>query len=175
VLGLDPGPSRSAWALIEGTQLPRGSTSYLARGSLVGQSDAQSYALRLGAKYMAPRIVVVEAVEGFAFAATSKRGGGQAVVRALMQTSRMVGELVREAKTQGYAVTAITASRARTRVFNRGNIQNGPIKAQIGRLIRGWPEISNEHERDAAVAALACLWSIRGEEDIHRLVRDGAI
>jgi len=168
ILGIDPGPTRSAWTLVDVTMPRHGlsRTSYLASGVLEGNETQQADALRVltsdvgGLLEGAAFLTTVEAVEGFAFRATSKRGGGQAVVAALMRTSRMVGELVRQSKNLGWPTCTITASRARKRVLNRANARNPVIKANLPRLILGWPKVSNNHVRDAGVAALAAAWTL---------------
>lgn len=183
ILGIDPGPTRSAWSLVEAMNHPHRVTrkpSYLASGIIEGDETQQTGALKILTSDLAGLLdgraflTTVEAVEGFAFRATSKRGGGQAVVAALMRTSRMVGELVRQSKNLGWPTCTITASRARKRVLNRANARNPVIKATLPRLVLGWPKVSNNHVRDAGVAALAAAWTLQSTS-VHELDLAGTI
>ena len=188
VLGVDPGPRVSAWALVEVNHQDlryrnrAAAISYLAHGEIEGDTDTQCAALRLlladhldiFSTEQGLCLVAVEAVAGFAFQATSNRGGGQAIVAALMATSRVVGELVRTSKDAGRPTIAVTAGRARKIVLNRASATDATVKAGVLRYVRGWPTRSNVHARDAALLSLATAWSLRNQT-VEQVALAGAI
>jgi Holliday junction resolvasome RuvABC endonuclease subunit len=157
-MGVDPGPAVSAWTLLDGTgERP----SFLATGMLHGAQSAGLHSELSAIQVESPSalrrevLTVVEAVEGYAFSATSRRGGGQAVVAALLKTSLVVGEHLGYLRAQGWPVRTMTAREARTAVIDKGSAKDATVKIAVERLIAGWPKRSNVHSRDAALVALA--------------------
>ena len=184
-LGVDTGPLSSSWALLD--VRPSRSwcapvVSYLARGDIEGGTDAQASALRMlvadsiELDAVDAGLVVIESVEGFVYGSRISRGAGLAVGKALMATSRIVGELTRVVKDAGRWAVTCTGARARKRVFDKARTKDSHIKQAVPRLVRGWPARSNVHTRDAAVVALAAIWSLEGgRKTIQDLARMGTL
>lgn len=168
ILGIDPGSKWCGYAILLERAEKRTDCKAFARVHLdfitLGevQSDPDGYV------YLADRLatvnrqvspnpahVAIESVAGYAYAPSSKRGGGQAVVKALLETSRVVGALESELRAH-YAVDASrTALQCRGIVVGKSRCGDADVKVAVKRIVNGWPKRSNVHQRDAALCAIA--------------------
>jgi Holliday junction resolvasome RuvABC endonuclease subunit len=166
-LGFDAGSRKSAFALLEsrGGRSARFSgitpiTVTLIQKGMVASTDAALEHLLDEVLCDAPDTFAIEKIDGYAFAATSTRGGGQAVVKALLETKGIEEKFRGLCRHRGEVVD-ITAAQWRKSVCGRGNASKHLIAMRIPQVVIG-VRSSNEHTRDAIGAALAVIWSKGG-------------
>ncbi len=166
-LGFDAGSKKSAFALLEsrGGRSARvdgitpNTVTVLQKG-MVASTDSALERLLDDVLYDAPDAFAIETIAGYAFAPTKARGGGQAVVKALIDT-KGVEEKFRGLCRHRGEVVDITAAQWRKSVCGRGNASKHLIAMRIPQVVIG-VKSSNEHTRDAIGAALAVIWSKGG-------------
>lgn len=166
-LGFDAGSKKSAYALLEsrGGRSARLSsltpiTVTLLQKGMVASTERDLTRLLDDVLCDAPDAFAIETIDGYAFAPTKARGGGQAVVKALLQTKGVEEKFRGLCRNRGEVVD-ITAAQWRKSVCGRGNATKHLIAQTIPNVVIG-VRSSNEHTRDAIGAALAVIWSKGG-------------
>jgi len=153
VIGFDPGPTRTAWALVSVTD--RGA-AYLDSGTFPSRyGEASNLLTSLSAwGWVAPLRAVIETPRGVVF--NMFRGD------ALLQSATVAGMISAECVRVlgGSCVSMVSADDARKAVgVKRGRRKAGStdkaIKAILASSVGSMPKRSNPHTRDAIVVAVA--------------------
>lgn len=154
VLGVDPGSREFGWALLDvrgGAGLPLRAT-FLATGNAASDYLTALQLLAGGALPARPEVVAIEKISGWAFA---PKGAG--VVAALIASSSVAGGIAWVARSRGLRVEERTANEVRRLLLGKAGSGDAQVKEAIPGLIYGWPKRSNNHQRDAAMVALASV------------------
>jgi Holliday junction resolvasome RuvABC endonuclease subunit len=104
-------------------------------------------------------LIAIERPEGYAFKRDGK--GANAVVAGLVGSSYVAGGIAWLARAEGFRVVELTANAARRTVLGKPSATDKHIKSMVPCLVYGWPKVSNPHQRDAAIVALAASWTTR--------------
>ena len=140
LLGLDVGVHTGYVVLTP--SLP-GRYRYVAHGVITG-----NYVASVGevVDMWAPTLVAVEVPQGYVH--EHARG------KALLDAARLGGELVGHLRTVVERVEQVSAQEARKALCGRATATDAMVKAAVGYRVPTWPRRSNDHERDAALAAM---------------------
>ena len=153
ILGFDPGSKRSAYGLIEvaGTRAqPR--FSFLATGDIESSGPAadEFFARCAPLQASAGQIVAVEVVQGKIY---GDKGAG--IAADLFECKGADAMLCENVRWRGIHLVRLPAVRWRKAVANNAHATDPEIKAAVARLLRGLPERTNNHGRDALGIAIA--------------------
>jgi Holliday junction resolvasome RuvABC endonuclease subunit len=140
VVGVDPGPTRSAWSAIESRCAGR--WQFVRCG--MAESNAEAFrdvlALTVGCD--------------FAFETPSGYIHEHARGAALLATARVAGELVAVAQSCHRRVVEMSASKWRQGLTGKSNASDALIKKAVELYVDGLPKRSNAHVRDAIGVAI---------------------
>ena len=149
VVGWDPSTKSAAWACL---RVSAGRRTYVSHGECDshGAVEAQLKLLRAAGA----ALVGVEAPQGIH---TKKDDAKAARARgvALMKTSGIASSIVTTARMLGYDVLEMTPDQCRSQIGMRRSPSDRAIKQALRVLVPTWPTRTNDHNRDAAVCALA--------------------
>lgn len=147
IVGLDPGPTRSAMALVR--TLPMGRVLHLRSGMVPSQPDAMLAWLQACGL---PGTVTLarEQVSGYAYAHVRSA--------ALLATQDRGARFVGTAQAHGYAVVEASAEQWRRQLTGRGAANDAAIKRALAPFVDGLPARTNAHVRDALGVALFAAW-----------------
>jgi Holliday junction resolvasome RuvABC endonuclease subunit len=172
-LGFDLGSRESSWGLVEAKGVGQScSITFLAKGTC--DSTEAGFTKLFDSLSYPPDVIGIEALtpedepkSGYAFGATSQRGGGQSVVRHLMLTNRVNGELVVLARRRA-RVVEFTAGKVRGMVVGKHNAKNPLVEEGVKRYVRGLPRQTSNHVRDALLLCVAVAWKVTSERKASR-------
>lgn len=153
VLGIDSGSKKSGWCVLrfeeESDALELGRRKVIANRAPVFVEGGHDENATVETRTAFYTVLGIESPEGIAFA---PKGGG--VVPALLKTARAAGGFSALARLNGATVIEATANTCRRVVVGKANASDSKVKAWVYANVLGWPERSNSHMRDAAVAAI---------------------
>jgi len=154
-LAWDPGPTRSAWAIVgEG---PGGLGSYVGSG-VVLSADVDGWRGRLAWAAESVAVVGVEVPEALHPRAGASLGNLFARSRQLLATARVAATIAAEGRVKGLQVLELSAGKWRHALTGRNNASGERIRGAIGLYCAGVPGRTNEHTRDAIGLGLVTLW-----------------
>lgn len=161
VLSFDPGSSLSAWSLLESRGVaPKPITIAALQWGMIHSREADVLHVLDEGVSVAPDAIVIETIEGYAFKQTSQRGGGQAVVKGLLDTKNAESMIRTLCRNRGDVVD-ITARQWRKSLCDKANAKNPLIKARLQQVVYGLPR-TNPHVRDSMGAGVALIWARGG-------------
>jgi Holliday junction resolvasome RuvABC endonuclease subunit len=147
VLGFDPGPTSTGWALIRPIFERRERPRFLQGGSVPSTLEDLAGILRS----LSPEAVAVEAPEGYVH---EHERGAQ-----LIETSRVAGEIIGVCHALRIPCSRMSASHVRARLCRRPSANDRTVKTALTVFMCDLPKKSNSHVRDAAAVALVSSWS----------------
>lgn len=169
VLGLDPGPSHSGWALLESGAAPSARPRWLACGEIA--STSTEIAALIGGQATAagatPFVVAVEIISGYTY--------GFVRTSAINATSNFAGIIEGLAVGLSVRVERMPASTWRLQMTGKGNAKDSLIKRALLVLVEGVPSRTNVHERDAAGAAFAVLQRLAATASVWKQAADSTV
>ena len=162
VLGIDPGTRSMGWSLLLSAPRQRGykpCAEYLAKGTIAATEQAVEDLVRALERLSERKVdrLVLEEVSGTLFPHKGTKHG-LAAAGNLFATAKVGARVEAHMRAKGLAVATMPARRSRSLVGGKANASDATIKRAVLFLVKGWPKLSNVHERDAAVVALASIY-----------------
>ena len=157
VMGIDPGPKSSAWAVVECTQysIPR----WVAKAY---ESNADIDLGLLWSLHGCGLLAVETSGESVLFGMTPQAMRSRA--QQLARTNMVAGLLLGEAKNRGLPLIEVPAPVSRRSIGGKANCSDAIIKRALVMTTRNMPRQTNSHTRDAAAAAIVG-WRMAGSVD----------
>jgi|SRR5690606_5922310 len=94
----------------------------------------------------APGVIAIEQVEGYAYDHVRSK--------ALIQTARLEGRLIEQARAMGYDPGMVSRSQWRKALCGNGSADDAEVKRALELQTVGMPKRTNAHARDAAGVAI---------------------
>lgn len=148
VIGWDPSTEGAAWACL---RVERGRRVFVACGECADEAAIQD---ELRTWQAEKPIVGVEVPQGIH---TNKNDAKAARARGmqLMKTRGVAATVATSARMLGLDVLELSPERCRSQVGLKRSPPDAAVKSVLRALVPNWPEVSNNHVRDAGVCALA--------------------
>lgn len=144
-LGLDSG-KRAGYAVLDFDDRQR--PSVVAKGEL-RHGDPLAHFAEILAEYR-PDLVGVELPKKI----YKRKGFGQDMAMNVNAASNQAVRFSERAHARGYRTFEMPAELCRREIAGKPNASNVMIKLALRLRVPTWPKVSNEHERDAGMAAL---------------------
>lgn len=150
-LGLDPGPTKTAWSLIE--MGPNGMAHYVGSGMLLS-TDPDAFRAKLAGAASVGALVAVELPTALHPRAGADPANLFARSKQLLATMKVGASIATEARSAGLEVVELSAGQWRHALTGKNNASNPLIERAVRMFTTGFPTKSNEHVRDALGLAI---------------------